>query len=83
MKKDIIVITMIALITGALWRWMEIIIYNEVQLRAVDDIVWIVLTISIFINYKLWPFRDNVIPCKQKDSETIIEKEENDEGKSV
>ena len=55
--SDFTVCITISALVQALWCGLEMLIYGETQHRTVDDIMTVILTASLYFNYKQW--RDN------------------------
>lgn len=58
MVRDIAVCAIISLAVQGLWYSLELLIYGEIQPRAVDDIIGLLLVSSIFLNYKLLKYKE-------------------------
>lgn len=52
MLRDILSYIIIYVLIWVIWCGLEALIYGEIQPRKVDDIIALILTISIFLNYK-------------------------------
>ena len=37
-----------------LWQWLEVRIYGEIQIRSVDNIIGLILILSIWLNIFYW-----------------------------
>ena len=53
MLKNLKAGIIISVAVDALWKILELIFYGEVQLRSVDNIIYIALVASLYINYML------------------------------
>lgn len=49
---NLLIIFFIYLVIGWIWRRAEIAMYGKVTPRALDDIIAIALSISLFLNFK-------------------------------
>ena len=52
--KKYIMIAIIIFVAEGFWKVLEFLFYGEVQPRIVGNIIGLLLTISLYYNYKMW-----------------------------
>lgn len=55
--RDLAVSITIAFLVQVVWCGLEILLYGEIQTRKVDSIIAVILTLSLFINYRQYQER--------------------------
>ena len=55
--RDLAVSITIAFLVQAVWCGLELLLYGEIQTRKVDSIIAVILTLSLYINYKQYKER--------------------------
>lgn len=52
--RELLVITSIATIVTIAWQGVELIVLGQITPKKVDNVIGIVLTFSLYGNYKVW-----------------------------
>ena len=55
--RDLVVSITIAFFVQVVWCGLEMLLYGEIQTRKVDSIIAVILTLSLFINYRQYQER--------------------------
>ena len=55
--RDLAVSITIAFLVQVVWCGLEMLLYGEIQTRKVDSIIAVILTLSLYINYRQYQER--------------------------
>ena len=55
--RDFVASVTIAFLVQVVWCGLEMLLYGEIQTRKVDSIIAVILTLSLFINYRQYQER--------------------------